>query len=215
MAAYPEFIPDRYQAEAYLHQAGSSNPGPWVEHSRQVARSASLIAARYPGIDPEAGYILGLLHDIGRQEGVYGMRHIMDGYDFMIQEGFPDAARICLTHSYPIPNVMAGSSPWDGTPEQARFVANFLGTHPYTPYDRLIQLCDSICLPAGPVLMEKRLVDVVLRYGFNEHTLEKWQAFYHIKAEFELVIQCSIYALMPEVIENTFELDTDDHRDGK
>jgi len=143
------------------------------------------------------------------------MRHVMDGYDFLIQEGFPDAARICLTHSYPIPNVMVGSSPWDGTPDQARFVAGFLATHPYIPYDRLIQLCDSLCLPVGPVLMEKRLIDVVLRYGFNEHTLAKWQAFYHIKAEFEQVMGCSIYTLLPEVVENTFKLDLVDTSTGK
>ena len=204
MATYPQTLPDRIQAETYLQRAAASNPGPWVEHSRQVASSAARIAAHHPDLDPGSGYIYGLLHDIGRQEGVYGMRHIMDGYDFLIQEGFPDAARICLTHSYPIPNVMAGSSPWDGTPEQACFVTDFLATHPYTPYDRLIQLCDSLCLPNGPVLMEKRLIDVVLRYGFNDHTLAKWQAFYRIKAEFERMIGCSIYSLLPEVVENTF-----------
>jgi hypothetical protein len=207
VATYPQHLPDRIQAEAYLQQAASSNPGPWVEHSHQVARSAALLAARHPDLEPQSGYILGLLHDIGRQAGVYGMRHVMDGYDFLVQEGFPDAARICLTHSYPIPNMMAGSSPWDGTPEQARFVANFLATHPYNIYDRLIQLCDSLCLPNGPVLMEKRLIDVVLRYGFNDHTLEKWQAFYHIKSEFEQVMGCSIYRLLPGVVENTFEVD--------
>lgn len=215
MAIYPQTLPERSQAEAYLRQAATSNPGPWVEHSCQVARSAAQIAAHHPDLDPGSSYILGLLHDIGRQVGVYGMRHVMDGYDFLVQEGFPDAARICLTHSYPIPTVMAGSSPWDGTPEQARFIADFLETHPYTPYDRLIQLCDSLCLPDGPVLMEKRLIDVVLRYGFNDHTLDKWQAFYRIKAEFEQVMGCSIYTLLPEVVENTFELDLVDTFAGK
>jgi hypothetical protein len=212
---FPQTLPVRTQAEAYLQLAASSNPGPWVDHSRQVARSAATLAARHPDLEPQSAYILGLLHDIGRQAGVYGMRHVMDGYDFLIQEGYPDAARICLTHSYPIPNVMAGSSPWDGTPEQARFVADFLATHPYTPYDRVIQLCDSICLPNGPVLMEKRLIDVVLRYGFNDHTLEKWQAFYRIKVEFEQVMGCSIYHLLPGVVENTFELDLDGASTGK
>jgi hypothetical protein len=163
-----------------------------------------LIAAAHPDLDPECGYILGLLHDIGRKEGIHGMRHVMDGYNFLMQEGFPDAARVCLTHSYPIPNVMAGSSPWDGTAEQARFVADFLGSHTYTPYDRLIQLCDSLCLPSGPVLMEKRLVDVVRRYGFNDHTLAKWDAFYQIKDEFKRTLNRSIYTLLPGVVENTF-----------
>ncbi len=85
----PLNLPDRFQAEAYLHLAGTCNPGPWVDHSRQVARAAALISAQHPDLDPESGYILGLLHDIGRKEGVYGMRHVVDGYNFLMQEGLP------------------------------------------------------------------------------------------------------------------------------
>lgn len=197
-------IPNRQQAEAYLQESSKLNPGPWVDHSIQVARTAEAIAALHPGLDPEPAHVLGLLHDIGRREGVYGMRHILDGYDYLVQEGFPDAARICLTHSYPIPNVMAGSSEWDATQDQAQFVADFLISNPYTPYDKLIQLCDSLCFPTGPVLMEKRFVDVTLRYGFNDYTLEKWLAFFQIQEEFEAAIHQSIYAILPGVVENTF-----------
>lgn len=197
-------IPNQEQAEKYLEEADILNPGPWVDHSLQVAKAAASIATQHPGLDPEAAYILGLIHDIGRREGVYGMRHVMDGYHFMMDEGHPDAAQICLTHSYPIPNAMAGSSQWDGTQEQAQFVARFLASNPYTNYDKLIQLCDSLCLPTGPVLMEKRLMDVVMRYGFNEYTLPKWQAFFQIKKEFENTLQQSIYTILPGVIENTF-----------
>lgn len=203
MEDVPLRIPDREQAEKYLQDAEILNPGPWVEHSRQVARTAHAIAIQHPDLVPEPAFILGILHDIGRREGVYGMRHVMDGYHFMIEEGFPDAARICLTHSYPIPNEMAGSSPWDGTQDQAHFLSQFLASNPYTPYDRLIQLCDSLCMPSGPVLMEKRLVDVVMRYGFNEYTIQKWQAFFQIKCEFEETIGHSIYTVLPGVIENT------------
>lgn len=206
MGTHPLRLPDRQQAEVYLQKAYELNPGPWVDHSHQVASAAAAIAERHPYLEPETGFILGLLHDIGRKEGVYGMRHVVDGYDFLIQEGYPDAARICLTHSYPIPHIMAGSSPWDGTQEQARFVASFLASNPYTPYDELIQLCDSLCLPTGPVLMEKRLVDVVMRYGFNDHTTEKWQAFFQIQQKFEMAIQQSIYSLLPGIVENTFEI---------
>ena len=197
-------IPTRRQAEKYIQEGARMNPGPWIDHSYKVAAAASAIAVEYPGLDPEASYILGLLHDIGRREGVYGMRHIMDGYEFMMAEGYPDAARICLTHSYPVPHVMAGSSPWDGTNEQESFVAHYLVSEPITDYDKLIQLCDSLCLPNGPVLMEKRLVDVVMRYGFNDYTLPKWQGFFKIKEEFESNLGCSIYQLLPDVETNTF-----------
>lgn len=197
-------IPTHQQAEDYLSGADVLNPGPWVDHSIQTAQAAQRIAAAHPDLDPERAYILGLLHDIGRREGVHGMRHVVDGYNFLISEGYPDAARICMTHSYPIPDVDAGSSAWDGTPEERQLVANFLAKIEYTSYDWLIQLCDALCLPGGPVLMDKRLLDVTLRYGPNEFTTRKWQAFFDIQAEFEYAIGGSIYSLLPGVVENTF-----------
>ncbi len=197
-------IPTLPKANAYLLEAGRRNPGPWVDHSQQVALAAQRIAAAHPELDPERAYILGLLHDIGRREGIAGMRHVMDGYYFLTKEGYPDAARICLTHSYPVPDVNIGSSPWDGSTGERRFVAEYLAKIEYTLYDRLIQLCDAICLPGGPVLMEKRMVDVTLRYGPNEFITRKWQAFFDIQREFETIIGQSIYSLLPDVVENTF-----------
>ena len=197
-------IPTLQKANAYLLEAEERNPGPWVDHSQQVAQAAQRIAATHPELDPESAYVLGLLHDIGRREGVHGMRHVVDGYNFLLAEGYPDAARICLTHSYPIKNVDAGSSKWDGTAKEKQFVANYLAKIEYTPYDQLIQLCDALCLPRGPVLMDKRMVDVTLRYGPNDFTTRKWQAFFDIQQEFETVIGQSIYSLLPGVVENTF-----------
>ena len=74
----------------------------------------------------------------------------------------------------------------------------------YDRYDRLIQLCDSLALPSGFCLMEKRLVDVVMRYGTNPLTIPKWKAYFTIKDDFEGEIGGSIYALLPGVVENTF-----------
>jgi len=199
-------VPTRKDALAYLQEAAGLNPGPWVDHSQHVADTAVKIATQHPDMEPEPAFVLGLLHDIGRREGVFGMRHVVDGYRFMLVEGFPNAARICLTHSYPIPNVMYGSSAWDGSQAEQDFVAQILSEITYDAYDKLIQLCDSICLPNGPVLMEKRLVDVVMRYGFNDYTLEKWGAFFNIQAEFEAVLGGSIYSLLPGVVENTLNV---------
>jgi hypothetical protein len=198
-------IPSRKQAEFYLSEASEMNPGPWTKHVQQVAKTAENIAQQHPEIETEPAYIFGLLHDIGRREGVHGMRHIVDGYRFLMDEGYPDAARICLTHSYPIPNVMAGSSDWDGTKEEQEFVSDYLEHHPYDIYDQLIQLCDSLCMSTGPVLMEKRLLDVVLRYGFNDFTIPKWKAYFQIFDEFESTIGRSIYGILPGVVENTFK----------
>ena len=89
MKAYP----DRETAEALLREAESRNPGPWGDHSRYVALCAETIAAAC-GMDSEKACVLGLLHDIGRREGVKHLGHVYDGFTYMNRLGYPDAARI-------------------------------------------------------------------------------------------------------------------------
>ncbi len=200
-------IPPLQQAEALLEQGAARNAGDWVGHSRYVARAAQAIASRIPALDSQTAYILGLLHDIGRQFGHSGMRHILDGYILLKEQGFEDAARICLTHSFPIQQVEAVAGRWDCPPEQNEFVREYLASIEYNDYDRLIQLCDALALPNGFCLMEKRLMDVALRHGLNEYSLPRWQAYLRLKADFEARIGGSVYRLLPGVVENTFGFD--------
>ena len=74
----------------------------------------------------------------------------------------------------------------------------------YTVEDRLIQLCDTLGEADGFCLIEKRLVDVALRHGFNDLTLVKWRAYLGLRAEFDAAIGGSIYRLLPGVVEHTF-----------
>jgi hypothetical protein len=76
----------------------------------------------------------------------------------------------------------------------------------YSECDRLVQLCDALALPTGPVLMEKRLVDVALRWGWNELTIPKWRAFLTLQEEFSQAIGTPVYDLLPGTIETTFGL---------
>jgi hypothetical protein len=212
-------FPSLFLAETYLKDAGQRNPGPWVAHSRYVAQAMSSLAQAlvhkrpgdpcFAGLDPERAWILGLLHDIGRREGVYGMRHVIDGYTFLASEGFPQAGRICLTHSYPDEGLIAGASEWDGTAEELDFVRGYIGGIEYDIYDRLAQLADSVCMPQGFVLMEKRMVDVALRYGIGSNVpidrlARRWKAFFTIQKQIEEAIEASIYSYLPGVVENTF-----------
>jgi hypothetical protein len=198
-------IPSRERAKALLTESAGFNPGPWVVHSSYVAMGSQLIAERLAWLDPERAYIVGLLHDVGRRFGVTGMRHVLDGYQFMDQLGYPGAARICLTHSYPIKEEPYGASPWDGSEQEWQYVVNYLAGIEYDDYDRLIQLCDGLALPNGFCLLEKRLLDVTLRYGCNEQTIKRWRGFIEIKEYFEHRIGGSIYRLLPGVVANTFE----------
>jgi HD superfamily phosphohydrolase YqeK len=201
-------LPTLSLASHMMQEAEQRNPGPWVQHSRYVAQAAELIASRHPRLDPETAYLLGYLHDIGRREGRSDLRHTLDGYQYLVAQGYPDAAQICLTHSFTIKDLRVYSgNRWDCTPEEIHFLEEYLAKVEYSDYDRLIQLCDALCLPTGFCLIEKRFVDVALRYGMNECSVSKWKAYLQLQKDFEEVIGVSVYRLLPGIIENTFGFD--------
>lgn len=74
-------FPNRETAIAELAVAGEMNPGPWTKHAQNVAAAAEIIA-EHCGLNPEKAFVCGLLHDIGRRNGVTAVRHIIDGYDY-------------------------------------------------------------------------------------------------------------------------------------
>ena len=196
-------IPTLSQAKIILVEAETLNPGPWVSHSMYVAQGASIIAGYHPHLDPETAAVLGILHDIGRRAGKTAMRHILDGYYFMQEQEYADAARICLTHSFPVMKRESAAGRWDCTAEELAFIDRFLAEIELDEYDYLIQLCDTLALPSGFTIIEKRQVDVVLRHGLNDYTLARWQAYFHLKDRFEAAIGRSIYKLLPGIVENT------------
>lgn len=192
-------IPSLIEANKLLSEAKTLNPSLWVEHSINVAKAASLIAKETKDLNPSVAYILGLLHDIGRKYGNNGMRHSILGYDL--------AARICISHAaftYNDKITIVGS--WNGTKDEHEFMINYLNNITFDDYDKLIKLCDYLSLPSGFCLIEKRLVDMTLRRGFNDLTIPRWESTFEIKQYFENKINKSIYSILPNVIENTFDL---------
>ena len=197
-------IPTRAQAEAFLAEAERMNPTPWASHARYVALAAEHIARATKTLDPEAAYILGLAHDIGRREGWTDAKHLIDGYRFFAARGFDDAARVCLTHSFPDRNAESYFGTWDISSDDKLFIEQFIAGTEYDEYDRLIQLCDALALPSGFCLLEKRLVDVALRYPPVPTMLESWRARINLLACFDAAVGGSIYLHLPGAIENTF-----------
>ncbi len=197
-------IPSRERAEEFIKEAQDLNPGPWVQHSFFVGKAAEAIAAQHPKLDSETAFILGYLHDIGRRAGVADMRHTLDGYYFLMEQGFEDAARICITHVFPLKPIHSVAGKWDCTKQELDLLDEYLSRIEFDDYDRLIQLCDAIALPSGYCLVEKRLMDVALRRGVNEFSVPRWKAFLGIQKEFETTIGQSIYRVLPGVVENTF-----------
>jgi hypothetical protein len=197
-------VPSIEDVKRLLFEAATLNPGPWVNHSFYTAEAAHNIASHHRELDPEKAYVLGYLHDIGRRYGISHMRHIIDGYNFSNQMGYEDCAKICLTHSFPLKNIDSYSGNNDCTNEEFDFIKEYIVGVKYSAYDELIQLCDAMTTPKGFCLLEKRLVDVALRYGVNDLTILKWKATFQIKEKFENVIGMSVYDLLPGIKETTF-----------
>lgn len=189
-------VPSVALAEKLLCEAEKLNSGLWIAHNRTAGFCARAIAEKCDNLNPEYAYVLGLLHDIGRREGVSDMKHIIDGYRFMLSMGYDESARICLTHSFPYKNINSYNGKNDCNEEETEFIQTFLENTEYDDYDRLIQLCDAISFPNGATLLEKRLVDVVMRRGFNDYTVQKWKAFFELKEYFDNKTQTDIYKIL-------------------
>jgi hypothetical protein len=190
-------LPSIEESHALLNEAERMNPGEWVPHSLFVARAVAAIAAAVPGMDADAVYILGLLHDIGRREGVIDVLHALTGFRYLMGLGYPVPARICITHCFPLQDIRAVGNNWDGTHTELDFVTVFIERLTYDHYDRLIQLCDALAKPDGFCLLEQRFVDVALRRGINAFTLDRWRATIDIQRMFEAECGVSIYRLLP------------------
>ncbi|MFA6075418.1 MAG: HD domain-containing protein [Negativicutes bacterium] len=193
-------FPTREQAQALLVKANQSNPGPWYDHSQYAGKAAELIG-RELRLDANKTYVAGLLHDIGRYEGPSNLRHVVSGFRYLQSLGFGECARYTLTHSFFLKDLNSFIGVHDVNDEERVFLEKYLLSVQYDDYDYLFQLCDALALPDGFCIVEQRIVDVTLRHGLNEYSLEKWRAMFAIKADFEKRIGKSVYALLPGIAE--------------
>lgn len=187
-------LPDRKTAEELLCEAEKCNPGPWGDHSRVTAQCAEKIALLCSGIDAEKAYILGLLHDIGRKFGVKHLGHVYDGWRYMNELGYDEAARICLTHSFNEHRLEDYIGRFDITKEQQEELEKALAETRFDDYDLLIQLCDSLAGAAGVMDMEDRMADIRRRYG--SYPQAKWDRNMELKKIFEKRAGKDIYEIV-------------------
>lgn len=197
----PKGYPDRQTAETELLKAEKLNPGKWCNHSRYVAKAAEAIA-KAAGMDGEKAYIFGLLHDIGRRIGFCGQKHIYAGYKYCLEKAWPDLAHISLTHSYFIKDAEIGVNPYDGAEEEWTFIKKYIAEVEFDDYDRLLQLCDALGSAEGFCIIEKRIVDVALRYGEMPCMIEKWRKIFEVKNYFDNKAGKNIYDLLPGIKDN-------------
>lgn len=186
--------PTRERAKEILEEGVSCNPGAWGKHSYLVAQCAERIAAACGDMDEEKAYVLGLLHDIGRKFGIRQMGHIYDGWKYMLELGYDEAARICLTHSFCIQSISDYLGKTDIAESELEELEKALAAVVYDDYDRLIQLCDSLAGGEAIMTIEERMLDVKRRYGTFPQ--EKWDKNLELKAYFEKKAGCSVDMLV-------------------
>ena len=191
-------LPGIDEAKEELALAEKCNPGPWIKHSLNVGRAARYIAEKVPGMYAGKACVLGLLHDIGRRVGVVDIpTHVYEGYAYCMQKGWDEAARICMTHTYIFMQDEFNYEPEH--PAEKEVKKYMLSCGPADDYDRLIQLCDSLAVDYGFVILEKRFVDVTRRYGIMENYIKGWDATFRIKEDFEARMGCSVYDVLPDI----------------
>jgi putative nucleotidyltransferase with HDIG domain len=194
-----KMLPTKEEAEQLLIWAEEHNPGAWVSHSRVVARVAETIALNCD-FDAHKAYVFGLLHDIGRYEGIRELHHVYAGYELMKNKGYDQVAEICLSHSFPYQNIAEYFGKNDCSQKETEVIESFLLNKIYTEYDRLIQLCDALGTAVGVSLIEVRIMDVIRRYGFTDLTLNKIESVFKLKAHFDKLCDKNIYDLFYDEI---------------
>lgn len=127
------------------------------------------------------------------------MRHTIDGYDYAMEKGWNEVARVCLTHSFPVKNIEADIGKKDITNEQYDFIKKYIENIEYDDYDKLIILCDALADAEGFCVLEKRFIDTARRYGVFPFSVDRWNKTYEYKDYFEGITGRSVYQILPGI----------------
>lgn len=134
-------IPNKDKIHYYLIE-DNKNMGAWVTHSKLIGKSARDIAKEI-GLDKDIAYAIGSLHDIGKSESKEGLSHIIEGFHILRNESYFFPAKIALSHSFIIKDIKAYVGEDNIGKRDRKILENFLITHDYNDYDKLIQLLDN------------------------------------------------------------------------
>ena len=169
----------------------------WIKHCICVGDTAGKIAENLK-LDVDKAKCLGYIHDIGKGIGDF-KDHVINGYNYLKELGYDDEyANVCLTHSYLNNDVFCTAG---GFPKDIPFRTNFIKTHEYTIYEKIINLCDLMCTEKT-LTVEKRLIDIMLRKGVHENTIYHIQEAQKLKNKIDNMLGFNVYKLFADIINN-------------
>ena len=181
--------------EMVQNAKGKAKDDHWIVHSICVGNTAGKIAESL-GLDVDKAKTLGYIHDIGKSVGEV-KDHVMNGYKYIKELGYDEEyANICLTHSYLNNDVVCTAG---GIPEDIPFRTEFVKTHEYTIYEKIINLCDLMCKDVT-MTVDKRLIDLILRKGAHENTQYHIKETYKLKEEIDNLLGFNLYNLFPDIV---------------
>lgn len=167
----------------------------WITHSICVANTASIIAKEL-NLDVDYAKTLGYIHDYGKAVGDFS-KHDINGFNYLKDLGYDEEYySICLTHGYLNNDVMCAAG---GIPEDIPFRTEYIKAHECSIYEKLICLCDLMCTQEM-IGIDKRLVDVIIRYGAYSNTQYHVKETYKLKEYFDNLLGCNLYKLFPDIV---------------
>ena len=166
-------------------------------HHKNVALCAEKIASAC-GLDIERAYVQGLMHDYGEvaERTMPDTFHGTFGYDALMDVGYNEVARTCLTHSF-----------WEGVYDEKYFPSynlkeikraiNIISDIGINEYDRLVQISDMLSSGFNIMPVEKRVDIIVNKYKLpKELIFLKKQKAGELKAYFDKKCGCDIYDIL-------------------
>ncbi|MCI9177226.1 MAG: HDIG domain-containing protein [Clostridia bacterium] len=181
--------------EMIQNAKGKAKDDHWIAHSICVGNTAGKIAESL-GLDVDKAKTLGYIHDIGKSVGEV-KQHVMNGYKYIKELGYDEEyANICLTHSYLNNDVVCTAG---GIPEEIPFRTEFVKTHEYTIYEKIINLCDLMCKDVT-MTIDKRLIDLILRKGVHTNTQYHIKETYKLKEYIDEMLGFNVYNLFPDIV---------------
>lgn len=169
---------------------------PLKVHGMMVASAAYLIASQTTDLDPQKAYIMGLLHDFGRQAPDKEFFHGLRGYLLMKEMGYDQQARICLTHTFLINSFTVEDYPSYPKENIIQTIA-ILNDIVFDDYDRLIQLSDMLVFGCGFATIKERMNYLHRRYQLPASLLRKqYRHCLLLKNYFDHKCNKNIYTLL-------------------
>ena len=150
------------------------NTSSWISHSLYEAKAAIRLA-ELKGLDREKAGTLAMLHDYGRKF-IHDFSHVIKGFEKLVDVGFYDEARACITHSF----INAGRCANCDAAEEGFYIdekgigkwendifvddiAEVLSTLTYDQYDDVLNIADLMATSDGITTPFARVEDIASR----------------------------------------------------